>query len=322
MNSRIQFTASQQQGMSLIELMIAMTIGIFLVGAVFAVYLNGKQTFRTSETIARLQDDARYALTVIRNDVRLAGFWGLNNNAENIIGRKGETDYLGNLGGDCEDGWYVDLDNFVSATNNDNTYDVCLADTDHKDNTDILVIRRADATLTTAFVAEDDGKVFLRSTSSNGELFDDYTIQPVMAADFEDRRLLTHAYYVRDVGDAGTQLGLQRIELIDGGANAAINVAAQNREIIPNVEEFQVQFGVDTNGDRNIDQYVDPGHANAVIDNILAVRVWILLRSENEFIDFKDTNTYIMGSRDVGPFNDGYRRFLASATIKLRNVDR
>lgn len=68
----------RQAGVSLIELLIAMALGLLVVGAVGYVFLGSKQTFRTQEGLARLQEDARFAFEIISQDLRMAGFAGCN----------------------------------------------------------------------------------------------------------------------------------------------------------------------------------------------------------------------------------------------------
>ncbi len=48
-----------QRGFSLVELMVAMLIGLFVLGGGLAVFLGGHQSFRTNEGAARLQENAR-----------------------------------------------------------------------------------------------------------------------------------------------------------------------------------------------------------------------------------------------------------------------
>lgn len=64
----------RQHGLTLIEIMIAMTIGLLILLAVASVYLGSRQTFRAQEDNARLQETGRYALEMLGRGVRRAGF--------------------------------------------------------------------------------------------------------------------------------------------------------------------------------------------------------------------------------------------------------
>lgn len=71
----------QQQGMTLIEILIAMLLGIFLLAGVLQIFLNTKQTYRMQEGLSRLQENGRFAMEFISQDLRMAGFFGcLSNN--------------------------------------------------------------------------------------------------------------------------------------------------------------------------------------------------------------------------------------------------
>ena len=72
MNSTQTEIRRLQKGVTLIELMVAMLIGsILLIGAV-TVFSDSRATFRTSDIIARLQENARFALDTIEPDIRQA----------------------------------------------------------------------------------------------------------------------------------------------------------------------------------------------------------------------------------------------------------
>ena len=61
-------------GFSLVELMVAMVIGIILMGGVMELYVSNKMAYRTSEAMSRLQENARYALYQLQKDIRMAGY--------------------------------------------------------------------------------------------------------------------------------------------------------------------------------------------------------------------------------------------------------
>lgn len=65
-----------QQGVSLIELMIAMTLGLVLVIGITSVYLGAKRSVDNQAALATVQENARYAFEFLGNDVRMAGFSG------------------------------------------------------------------------------------------------------------------------------------------------------------------------------------------------------------------------------------------------------
>lgn len=65
-----------QQGFTLIEMMIAITIGLLLLAGLGTVYLGSQQTFRQQEALARMQEGARYAFEVMTLEIRQVGYTG------------------------------------------------------------------------------------------------------------------------------------------------------------------------------------------------------------------------------------------------------
>lgn len=62
-----------QVGFTLIELMIALVLGLLAVGGAIGVFLANQQTYRQTESLARLQESARYAFEILARDLREAG---------------------------------------------------------------------------------------------------------------------------------------------------------------------------------------------------------------------------------------------------------
>ncbi|MEI6707183.1 MAG: PilW family protein [Methylococcales bacterium] len=65
---------SSQRGFTLIELMIAMLIGVFLMAGVIQIFLSAKQAYRLQENLSRLQENGRFAMDIITKDIRMAGY--------------------------------------------------------------------------------------------------------------------------------------------------------------------------------------------------------------------------------------------------------
>ncbi len=64
-----------QNGMTLIEIMIALLIGAFLLGGILQVFVGTKQTNRVQENLSRLQENGRFAMSFLAKDIRMAGYW-------------------------------------------------------------------------------------------------------------------------------------------------------------------------------------------------------------------------------------------------------
>ena len=63
-----------QKGLSLIELMIAIALSIFIVAAMISLFVNSKQNYRMNENMSRMQENARFAMSFISRDVRMADY--------------------------------------------------------------------------------------------------------------------------------------------------------------------------------------------------------------------------------------------------------
>lgn len=64
----------KERGASIVELMVAMAIGLVLMLAISSLYVSSKRTFRTQDDQSRLQESSRAALDVLGYHIRLAGF--------------------------------------------------------------------------------------------------------------------------------------------------------------------------------------------------------------------------------------------------------
>lgn len=64
---------STQRGFSLVELMIALVLGLFLTGVTINVVIANRQAFRTTENLSRMQENARTAFELMARDIRVAG---------------------------------------------------------------------------------------------------------------------------------------------------------------------------------------------------------------------------------------------------------
>lgn len=78
-----------QQGLTLVEIMVAMTLGVFITAGILQLFISSRQTYRSQEALSRLQENGRFAIDFMARDIRMAGFRGCasgssNDNAMNI----------------------------------------------------------------------------------------------------------------------------------------------------------------------------------------------------------------------------------------------
>lgn len=75
-------------GFSLIEMMVAISLGLVVTGSVLGVFLSTSRNYAIDDQIGRMQENARYAMTILSRDLRMAGFWGTMIDPEKITPKK------------------------------------------------------------------------------------------------------------------------------------------------------------------------------------------------------------------------------------------
>ena len=68
--------ARAARGFSLVEMLVAMLLGIILMSAVVQIFVGSKQVYRTREQVATLTDNGRFALELMQREIRMAGYSG------------------------------------------------------------------------------------------------------------------------------------------------------------------------------------------------------------------------------------------------------
>lgn len=83
-----------ESGATLIELMIALAVGLVLMFGLSQIYLSGKQAYRLMDAQSRLMENGRYALDALSYDIRLAGQQGCRRDAPLTVIASGQTQAL------------------------------------------------------------------------------------------------------------------------------------------------------------------------------------------------------------------------------------
>jgi len=341
MNTFSRLDPRAQRGLSLVELMVAMAIGTFLLAGAITVFGKTRDLYRTNDAAARLQETARYAMSTIEADLRMANYWGLMSRADLIENGPALdllnppavdpayalpaelTGYAGTID-ECGDMWAIKLPAYIEATDS-YTLGCAAAGAGAAAGADTLTIRRASTQpiATGAPLTASAGQIKLQTSRVQGTLFSSATLPagylPPLS---ETRALVVNGYYIGQDSDerAGTP-SLRRKQLdVAGGAPAIVDL-----QVVPGVEDLQVELGADFNEDQNADYFVQPGTAIPAGDQIVAVRVWLLVRAEQQEQGYTDGRTYDYASRtgaNVLTPGDNFRRLLVSKTIALRNTRR
>jgi type IV pilus assembly protein PilW len=314
----------QQAGVTLIELMVALSIGSFLMIGAVQVYNQSRHAFVINESIARVQETAQFAMDTIEADVRMASNWGRHSRGSSVVGRSvpGDANPLTlATPATCGAAWALDVSRPVQGDNN-NFALVCAPVGGAQINSDTVTTRRA----TVAASALQPGRLQIQTTRIQGELFDDGTVpsafDPVAS---ETHNLLINTYYVAANSTLIPGVPTLRRKML-GFAGGAATVVDQ--EVAPGVENMQLQFGVDVDQDNTVDRYVNPG--NAILDpldagfipgaRVLTARIWLVVRAVSPEVGIQDLRDYEPGDVDLGVYSDAFRRMQVSKTILLRNA--
>jgi type IV pilus assembly protein PilW len=311
----------RSHGFSLVELMVSMAMGLFLVGGALTIYVQGRATHEVNSKVAELQDNARLALDLISQDVLLSDYWARTDDPVAIARRTGDAanpmPAALEPANDCYAGYYLNVELAVDGANDDqvgagNPFSACVADDARAPDTDMLVVRHASATQTPR-ASVVNNTVYLISNPVTGSLFVGGQPLPAgYAADDPVNELVTNAYYVGPSSTAGSQVpSLRRMTLGNGPT-------LLDEELVPGVEDLQVQLGIDTDADGSVNSYLSPGSPALAGTRIVAVRLWLRLRAEKGEVGFTDGATYEYAGHSVEPA-DSLRRMVVSTTIQLRN---
>src|SRR5690554_4826207 len=71
-----------QKGLTLVELMVAMVLGLVVIGGAISLTLANRQSYRTNEGLSQVQESARTAFELLARDLRQAGVSGCDNEGQ------------------------------------------------------------------------------------------------------------------------------------------------------------------------------------------------------------------------------------------------
>lgn len=299
-------------GMSLIELMVALVIGSILMVGAITVYTQSRANYVVNESVSRLQENARFAMSFLEPDLRLASFWGLTSRP-NLV----EIPAAPAVGNDCGANWAINLFANVRGDNNNYAWACAAFNANPQAGADTLEVRHVSEQVT----APQNNRIQVQSNRARGGVLFANGLAPALP-NSQTGDLVVNGYYVAQDSTLGVGIpSLRRQTLLLGPTITDL-------EVIPGVQDMQVQFGVDRNADGTVERYVNPNDplitpAAAGFDpnaRIMVARIFLLMRAERPELGFTDTNNYVYADQNLGPFNDGFRRLLVSKTITLRNA--
>ena len=308
-------------GFNLIELMIAMVLGLMLVGVVISVFLSGNRNYQQNEGLARIQENGRYAIKSIAEDLSMVAFWGQIPDATQISPNApfGDNTADPNVKFPCGNNFTMTLDDPVIVNDTPtaavaNTSYSCIVAADFHVGSDVLALKRAESVAMTQSEIESPEPLkpyVLVQNNTLGFLFH----TNIYSNTYEYWRYTPYIYYIRNYSvTAGDGIPTLVRKTLANNMNTMTD-----EPVAEGVERFHVEFGIDANEDGSVDRYSsDPTATEYPL--IINARIFVLTRSMTRDIDYTDDKTYQMGSTNIAAFNDNFRRHVYSSTVALRNV--
>ena len=284
------------KGFTLIELMIAMAISGIVAGGIFTAYQSQQKSYTVQEGVSVMQQNLRAGMDIMAREIRMAG-----------CDPKG----IGGMG--IIDVCPRDLNYVIDTTFTGNSAIKISADF----NGDGIL----GGNETIAFSIYDSPV-----SNPNGN--------PDLARDNGGGRQL--------LGENIEALGLAYAFDADGDGNMDTYTDTSGKT--------QIIWAVDSNGDNRLDINLDtdkngiidaadgPGAGNnglisgvtlatpVSVNNIRAVRIWMLARTGSRDGKYLNTHTYVVGNKiitpntDTDPDNDNLRMRLSTSIVKCRNM--
>ncbi len=333
MMKRQRAMKSSQHGMTMVELMVASALGLFLIGVMGTIYLGSKGTFQSQDTMARLQENGRFAMDTISGDLRMAGFRGCLGTGKttavtNTLNTPTSTLYNFGLAMSASsmvgNAWAPALDNAISTLSPAPSA-----------SGDVLTIRRPvsggwglTAEMTDGLgtlsigspspfqsgdllmVTDCNGAAVFQATNSNptttgsiahttgGAFTPGLSSSDLGRAYLQDAmvyRMETVTYYLAP----SARPGKSGISSLWSYTFPSYDGSVQPAEIVTGVEKMSVAVGVDTDGDRNADVYTTP---DAVTDWSAAVssRIELLFASPQDNVT-TSPQTYVFNNVTTTP---------------------
>lgn len=339
----------QDGGFTIVEVMIALLIGMIVMLGVFNVYLGNDASRGMVSMLSEVQGDGRIALKWLKHDLRLAGSVGQTSDPARVRATTMPT-MMPTVGDDCfgagsplSDWGLILLPNSIGdrappvyglddVDGSDELFAGCIDADEYVTGSDVLSIHYADPE-PTAESALLSGGHYLHSGLGGAVLFrcavNGQTCHDSLADGRDDpsgarhHRMISHVYFVRTwhlEPDDGIS-SLMRATLRDDG-----NVVQEL--LLDGVADLQVNYGLDSDGDGDVDQYRDAGDLPPLSASsttlaewrqIVSVNVSLLLQSVDVYrLDDGATQSFTVGEH-VTDVESGHIGKVFSTTVTLRN---
>ncbi|HEY0845915.1 MAG TPA: PilW family protein [Noviherbaspirillum sp.] len=341
----------RQSGFSLVELMVAITIGLLLLAGLAGVFTTTSASRNEVDRTNRRIENGRYAVQLLMEDLRLAGYLG-ELDPSSLATPASKPDPCATATADLKAAMPLHIQGYDDGA----SAPACLQDL--KAGTDIVVVRRSSTCVAGVGDCEavTAGAPYFQAslcypTSGATELASG-NINQYFALDANTaaltmhkkdcttlaslRRYRTHIYFIANNNEGSDGIPtLKRAELGGTGGNTAFTIVP----LVEGIENLQLEYGIDTDakGSANAGSpnayTTDPDTYDTCVGqaclehwrNVVAVKLHLLARNTDRSVGYTDTKTYTLGldadnaAKTVGPFNDGYKRHVYQSSIRLSN---
>lgn len=317
----------RQHGFTLVELMVAMVIGLLLLSALVALYANTSQSNIELEKSVRQIENGRHGMDLLHEDIVSAGYYGdlsMTDKAFSVPNACALT--TANLGWDSATNTIPAAVTGLDATETASL--TCLDN--HRSGTPALVLRRVE-TERVAAASVTNGGTYLQTSRCKNDPGSTQFVVGTTAASFTLRtldcatanqvqRYLTRIYYVSNCNECGldTIPTLKRAELRAG--------AIVQAPLAEGIEDLAFEFGFDIDGDGAADTFRTSlsgtaGAADNEWANVVGVRTRMLGATIEPTPGFTSGRTFDLGMLGTrGPFADNLKRRLYAMTGRVNNV--
>lgn len=327
-------TRRSQAGMSLVEVMTAMLLGLFLVGGIMQVFSSSRLTYRVHEATARMQETGRMALEVLARDIRMADFWGCASDLNNVVnnldnagtgfidfgtggvvgteGGPGVPDTL-ILRGGTDSGLGVQPPYGPQASAN-----LKVLAGNGLEQGDIIFV--ADCSAADIFQISnsnpDSAGVLVHNTGSATEPGNYNVTNPGCPG--SNAHCLSKVYGA----DATVFAAREFIYTVGTGSEGEPALFRNGQEYLDGVEDFQVLYGEDTDppgsAGSGVANYYVPANQVADMNSVISVRFAVVVRSSQDNLTGGDAQNYsVLGTAVTAP--DTRIRQVYTSTVTVRN---
>jgi type IV pilus assembly protein PilW len=318
-------------GMSLVSILVALAISGTLINGLLLVFTSHHATSRLIYDFGLLQENSRTAMDLLEVNVRQTGHFGGVSGVD--IKPNASLSITGS--GNCNQAWLTDttapIRGFEGSTQPGSIANFpsgCIETSDYLPNTDILAIKYASGMFITPTSELKNTGIYLRTLigitpSSEGEIFNGSNT-PVLpnhpnTVGTYNFKFSSDIYYLgpcsrKKQGTCQNDIPSLYVKSLQDGT-------LTEQLISEGVEQMQFEYGVDTDNDRNADQYRS---ASAVTDwqSVVSVKLNLLIRTNSPDAQHKDTKTYALSSdTSFTPTQAAsvYKRRHLTKVVQLRN---